>query len=160
MEKVREILERIPPIEADFVDLYFFQHIKQTDIAAIFGVSQPTVCYRLQRAIQRVKYLLEVPKLDLMVLRQDLREFFTDPLDIDIMVYMYETTCQSESAKRLGVSQGLVRHRFVRSIAKMNRSASMQFYGEIFSFVSLNLNLLREVQRPFPKVRSGFVLDS
>ena len=103
---------------------------------------------------------MEVPKLDLMVLRQDLREFFTDPLDIDIMVYMYETTCQSESAKRLGVSQGLVRHRFVRSIAKMNRSASMQFYGEIFSFVSLNLNLLREVQRPFPKVRSGFVLDS
>lgn len=160
IDRVRTILTRLPVIEADFIDLYFFRHIRQTDIAAIFGVSQPTVCYRLQRAIQRIKYLLEVPKVDSANLRTDLRRFFTDPMDIEILVLMYETTCQSETAKRLGVTQGFVRHRFIRSSKRMNTHPSMQFYGEVFSTVARNLNLLREVQRSFPTIRSGYVLDS
>lgn len=160
IERVRKILDRLPVIEADFIDLYFFRHVRQTDIAAIFGVSQPTVCYRLQRAIQRIKYLLEVPKIELEALRTDLRRFFTDPMDIEILVLMYETTCQSETAKRLGVTQGFVRHRFIRSTKRMTSHPAMHFYGEVFSTVSRNLNLLREVQRSFPTIRSGYVLDS
>ena len=150
IEKVRKILDQLPVIEADFVDLYFFKHVRQTDIAEIFGVSQPTVCYRLQRAIQRIKYLLEVPKVEASELRSELGRFFSDPMDIDILVLMYETTCQSETAKRLGVTQGFVRHRFIRSLEKMNHHSSMQFYGDVFSAVADNLNLLREVQRTYP----------
>ena len=160
IEKVRKILERLPSIEADFIDLYFFRHIRQTDIAAIFCVSQPTVCYRLQRAIQRIKYLLEVPTLDPEVLRGDLKRFFTDPTDIEILILMYETTCQSETAKRLGVTQGFVRHRFIRSTRRMVVHPPMRFYGEVFTTVADNLNLLREVQRSFLTIRSGFMLDS
>jgi DNA-directed RNA polymerase specialized sigma24 family protein len=160
IERVRKILDRLPVIEADFIDLYFFRHLRQTDIAAIFGVSQPTVCYRLQRGIQRIKYLLEVPKVNAVTLRSDLRRFFTDPTDIEILVLMYETTCQSETAKRLGVTQGFVRHRFVRSTKRMNSHPAMRFYGEVFTVVSDNLNLLREVQRTLPAVRGGYVLDS
>lgn len=160
IERVKKILDRLPVIEADFIDLYFFRHVRQTDIAAIFGVSQPTVCYRLQRAIQRIKYLLEVPKLDIETLRINLKRFFTDPMDIDILVLMYETTCQSETAKRLGVTQGFVRHRFIRSTKRMSTHPTMQFYGEVFTTVAGNLNLLREVQRSFPTIRSGYVLDS
>jgi predicted DNA-binding protein (UPF0251 family) len=160
IDRVRKILERLPSIEADFIDLYFFKHIRQTDIAAIFGVSQPTVCYRLQRAIQRIKYLLEVPKIEVDTLRSDLKRFFTDPVDIEILVLMYETTCQSETAKRLGVTQGFVRHRFIRSTRRMATNQAMHFYGEVFTTVSKNLNLLREVQRTFPTIRSGYVLDS
>ncbi len=160
IERVRKILDRLPVIEADFIDLYFFRHLRQTDIASIFGVSQPTVCYRLQRGIRRIKYLLDVPKVDEGTLRSDLRRFFTDPMDIEILVLMYETTCQSETAKRLGVTQGFVRHRFVRSTKKLSSHPLMQFYGEVFTVVSDNLNLLREVQRTIPAVRSGYVLDS
>jgi predicted DNA-binding protein (UPF0251 family) len=160
IERVRKIMERLPVIEADFIDLYFFRHIRQTDIAAIFGVSQPTVCYRLQRAIQRIKYLLGVPKADPEEMRSNLKRFFTDNMDIEILVLMYETTCQSETAKRLGVTQGFVRHRFIRSTKRMLSHPSMRFYGEIFITVSENLNLLREVQRSFPTIRSGYVLDS
>jgi len=160
IDRVRKILDRIPVIEADFIDLYFFRHIRQTDIAAIFGVSQPTVCYRLQRAIQRIKYLLEVPKIEPCALRSDLKRFFTDPLDVEILILMYETTCQSETAKRMNVTQGFVRHRFIRSTQRMSSHPSMHFYGEIFTTVSDNLNLLREVQRSTPATRSGFVLDS
>ena len=32
---------------------------------------------------------------------------------------MYQTTCQSEAAKQMGISQGKVRHRFIRTIEKM-----------------------------------------
>ncbi|NBY14027.1 MAG: sigma-70 family RNA polymerase sigma factor, partial [Betaproteobacteria bacterium] len=50
VEVVRKVLDRLPPREADFVDLYFFKKVRQTTIAALFNVSQPTICYRLQRA--------------------------------------------------------------------------------------------------------------
>jgi DNA-directed RNA polymerase specialized sigma24 family protein len=160
IEKVRSILDILPPIEADFVDLYFFRHVKQTDIAAIFGVSQPTVCYRLNRAIQRIKYYLMIPRLDLNDLRSTLSEFLTDPIDVDIMVFMFETTCQSETAKRLGVTQGLVRHRFIRSIDRMKRAPHMMYYADMFAQVSVNLNILREVRRPFSSARTSYILDT
>lgn len=147
MEKVRKMLDFLPPVEADFVEMYFFRRIKQTDIASIFGVSQPTVCYRLYRAIDRIKFLLILPKVDVDQMRKDLSKFMDDPMDIDIMMFMYETTCQSESAKRLKVSQGLVRHRFIRSIKKMQMDESMQFYGEIFAMIAANLNIMRDVRR-------------
>lgn len=159
ISKVKGIMESLPPIEYDFIDLYFFRHLKQTDIAAIFGVSQPTVCYRLQRAISRIKFLLQLPQVDHKEMRKDLSGFLSDPMDIEIMVYMYDTTCQSEAAKRLGVSQGLVRHRFIRTIERMNRIDSMSFYADLFSMIALNLNILREVRRSTNTIRLDCVID-
>lgn len=159
ISKVRGIMESLPPIEYDFLDLYFFRHLKQTDIASIFGVSQPTVCYRLQRAINRIKFLLQVPQVSNEDMRRDLSRFLSDPMDIDIMIYMYNTTCQSEAAKRLGVSQGLVRHRFIRTIDRMSRHESMSFYADLFSTISKNLNILREVRRSTNSIRTNCVID-
>jgi len=149
--KVKEIMEAfLPPREADFIDLYFFRRLRQTDIAAIFRVSQPTVCYRLQRATARIQFILGLPDIGTVQLRERIQEFLRDPLDVDIMVLMYETTCQSEVAKRLGVSQGLVRHRFIRSIKQMHKDEDMEEYAELFSTIAENLNILREVQRNPP----------
>jgi DNA-directed RNA polymerase specialized sigma24 family protein len=159
ISKVKAIMESLPPIEYDFIDLYFFRHLKQTDIAAIFGVSQPTVCYRLQRAINRIKFLLQLPQVDHNEMRRDLGRFLSDPMDIDIMVYMYDTTCQSEAAKRLGVSQGLVRHRFIRTIDRMGRNESMSFYADLFAMIAQNLNILREVRRSTNTIRLDCVID-
>lgn len=121
LERVRGILDQLPACEADFIDLYFFRQRKQTDIAEIFGVSQPTVCYRLQRATARAKYLLSLPNVEEDEIKDAMAKVLDDPLDIDVMGLMYETTCQSEVAKRLGVSQGKVRHRFIRAIDRMNQ---------------------------------------
>lgn len=149
LERVRGILDRIPPREADFVDLYYFKQKRQTDIANIFRVSQPTVCYRLQRAAERIRFLLQLPAFDVEAARPTIRATLDDPTDVEIMVRMYETTCQSEVAKIMGVSQGFVRHRFIRSISRLKAAG----HGEIatmFSIIAANLNILREVQRPFP----------
>jgi predicted DNA-binding protein (UPF0251 family) len=147
ISRVKEIMEELPPREADFIELYYFQKLKQTDIATIFSVSQPTVCYRLQRATSRIQFILELPDVNPEDLKQDLKSFLDDPLDVKIMILMFETTCQSEVAKRLEVSQGLVRHRFIRSIRKMEQDEKMAAYGRLFDTIASNLNILREVQR-------------
>ena len=148
IDRVRSVVNQLPPREADFVELYYFLKLKQTDIAFIFGVSQPTVCYRLARAADRIRFLLNIPHVEEGSLTNDLAGFLSDPLDVQIMILMWKTTCQSEVAKQLDVSQGLVRHRFLRSLARMRTSARLAKYVAIFDYISSNLNILREVQRP------------
>lgn len=167
IEQVRDIMESLPPREADFVDLYYFRRLKQTDIAALFGVSQPTVCYRLQRATARIQFLLQLPRVEESDLRGDLAGFLADPLDVEIMMLMWTTTCQSVVAKTLGVSQGLVRHRFLRAVKKMREfieagedpEGRFSLYVRLFEFISANLNILREVQRPAWDTRVTHRLD-
>ena len=74
-QSVRELMADLPLREADFVELYFFNHKTQTDIAEIFKVSQPTVCYRLQRATARIRFVLSLPDISV--------EFATEPNHTD-----------------------------------------------------------------------------
>ena len=159
LERIREIVEDLPPREADFVELYFFRHLKQTDIASIFKVSQPTVCYRLQRATLRIQFMLSLPDVTAEDIEEAMRGFLADPKDVEIMVLMYKTTCQSEVAKRLGVTQGLVRHRFMRATQKMQNNQEMGTYAQVFDAISKNLNILREVQRNAWDARVTHVVD-
>lgn len=148
IDRVRSVVDQLPPREADFIELYYFRRLRQTDIASLFGVSQPTVCYRLARAADRIRFLLNLPHVDEESLNNDLAGFLADPLDVQIMILMWRTTCQSEVAKQLTVSQGLVRHRFLRSLARMRANARLAKYVAVFDYISMNLNILREVQRP------------
>lgn len=147
LDRVKSVIEQLPPREADFVDLYYFKKLKQTEIANIFGVSQPTVCYRLARAADRIRFLLYLPTIDEKTLCNDLSGFLSDPLDVQIMILMWKTTCQSEVAKMLGVSQGLVRHRFLRSLSRLRPNARFAKHVAVFDCVFSNLNIMREVQR-------------
>lgn len=147
LDRVRTVLGDIPAREADFVELYFFQRVRQTAIAAIFNVSQPTVCYRLQRAAARIKYLLDVPPYDPYRIEEDLSGVLGDPIDVQIMLGMIKTTCQSEVAKEMGVTQGFVRHRYLRSVSSLEGLPGMSHYVSLFNHISSNLNILREVQR-------------
>lgn len=148
INRIQDFMEDIPAREADFLSLYYFQHMNQTGIAKLFGVSQPTVCYRLQRAAKRIRFLLELPDLPLDVVTEHMLNFFPDPVDAWILIHMWETTCQSEAASRLGITQGKVRHRFMRSLDRLAVADKMQTYATVFKNVAANLNILREVQRP------------
>lgn len=159
IEDIRSVLGKLPPREADFVELYFFRHKKQTDIAHIFGVSQPTVCYRLQRATTRIRFLMEMPDVEPKKLRRDLRGFLTDPIDVEVMVGMYDTKCQSSVAKKLNVSQGFVRHRFIRTIERMANVPTMETYASLFRVISQNLSILREIRRIEKEETPIFTVD-
>jgi DNA-directed RNA polymerase specialized sigma24 family protein len=156
--RVKNIIETLPPREADFVELYYFKHLKQTDISNIFQVSQPTVCYRLQRATSRIQFLLNLPEVSIDSMKKELIKYLKDSLDVDILVEMYKTTCQSEVAKILNVSQGLVRHRFIRSLKRLEKSPEASDYLKIFKAISNNLNVLREVQKTANEPKMSYVL--
>jgi len=159
LERVREILDDLPDREADFINLYFFCHKTQTDIADIFKVSQPTVCYRLQRATKRIQFLLSLPDVTIEEMELAMQGFLSDPEDVQIMVQMYRTTCQSEVAAQLNITQGKVRHRFIRSTKRMQENPNMSKFAEIFTAISGKLNIRREVQRPAWESKIEFLID-
>ena len=147
LDVVRSLLDQLPPREADYIELYFFQRLRQTAIAQLFNVSQPTVCYRLQRGAQRLRFLLDLPEYTMGDMEKDLQGVITDHVDISIMLGMVRTTCQSDVARELGVTQGFVRHRFLRTIGRLERMSGMGTYVEIFRLVEGNLNILKNTSR-------------
>lgn len=153
MEQIKTTLSYLPDMEADFFDLYYVQHKSQIDIAKIFGKSQPTVHYRLKKARKRIKFVLSLPDFTDAEIRQQLSSVLADQEDVNIMALMYQTTCQSEVAKMLGTSQGKVRHRFMRSIAKLRKHPEVAVLTKVFVEISENLTILREVSfKTKPKV--------
>jgi predicted transcriptional regulator len=119
LEKIKSVLDRLPAREADLIRLYFFLDKKQMDIAEIFGITQAAVSYRIKRALSRIRFLVEMPDLDKEAIHDLMSEMMHTELDAHIFTEMYFITCQSEVANQLNVSQGLVRHRFIRLLRYM-----------------------------------------
>ena len=158
------LLQQIPKIEADIIHLHYFRGKTQTDIARIFSIKQSAVHYRIHRGIRRIRFLMERPPIDEDVLRTDLRTIGldntvpgTDVTDIDILITMYHSTCQSVVAAQLDLTQGLVRHRFLRAVARIQVESDEPFvtYGTAFRMIRENLNILHEVNPQHPFARAG-----
>jgi DNA-directed RNA polymerase specialized sigma24 family protein len=115
---IEKYLDRIPEREADLIERYFKHGMKQEQIARLFGITQAAVSYRLHRGIKRIQFLRTIPELNESDFETDLYPYFSDQ-DREILWRMYLTTCQSEVAKQMGLTQGRVRHRFFRSLAQM-----------------------------------------
>ncbi len=157
--RVEPLLDRIPKREADLIYLYYIEKKRQADIAEIFGVTQAAISYRLDRGLQRIKFLLSIPQVTEVEMRTDLALIFK-PIDIDILVGMWATTCQSEVAANLGLTQGRVRHRFFKAVhmleAEAAKDAVFEPYRKIFSAIaSKRFNILREVKLPQWANRGG-----
>lgn len=158
-ERIVPLLDRIPQREADLICLYYIQKKRQADIADIFGVTQAAISYRLDRGLQRIKFLLEIPPVTEEDLRRDLPLVFKE-IDVSILVGMWQTTCQSEVASRLGLTQGRVRHRFFKAVKTLAEAASSEPkfvpYHKVFSAISSKrFNILREVKLPQWANRGG-----
>ncbi len=157
--RIAPLLDRIPKREADLIYLYFIQRKRQADIAEIFEVTQAAISYRLDRGLQRIKFLLSIPQVTEEDLRRDLALKF-EQIDVDILVGMWETTCQSEVAAKLDLTQGRVRHRFFNAVKALERfsidSEIYKPYHKIFvSIASKKFNILREVKLPQWAGRGG-----
>lgn len=111
-------LKRIPEREADLIELYHKDKMKQEQIAKLFGITQAAVSYRLHRGIRRIQFLRTIPELDDGLFQVELSQSF-ESQDLEILWRMYVTTCQSEIAKQMGLTQGRVRHRFFRALQKL-----------------------------------------
>jgi len=121
LEKIKAVMDRLPAREADLVRLYFFLNKKQTDIAEIFNITQAAVSYRIKRALNRIRFLIEIPEVTKDDLYADLLPVMPTKLDARIFAEMFESTCQSEVAEILDISQGRVRHRFIANLARLGQ---------------------------------------
>lgn len=152
-DRIEPLLDLIPLREADIIFLYFLHGKRQADIAEIFNITQAAVSYRLSRGIKRVQFLLNIPQVTEEQLREDLPQVFSSQLDVDILVGMWRTTCQSEVASELRVTQGCVRHRFFKAVDKLREAAKkderLEPYSQIFGAIAMKkFNILREVKLP------------
>jgi len=159
-DKVSALLDRIPKREADLLYLYFIEKKRQADIAAIFDVTQAAVSYRLDRGLKRIKFLLDLPHITQEEMQEDLPDVPFKEIDINILCGMWETTCQSEVANRLGLTQGRVRHRFFKAVDVLKvaaaRDTRFEPYHKVFSAISAKkFNILREVKLPQWAGRGG-----
>lgn len=151
-DRIAPLLDRIPQREADLIYLYFVEKKRQADIAIIFGVTQAAISYRLDRGLKRIKFLLSIPQIQEEDLRRDLPEVFK-AIDVDILVGMWQTTCQSEVANQLRLTQGRVRHRFFKAVKVLQEVSAKDSrylpYYKVFSAISgKRFNILREVKLP------------
>jgi hypothetical protein len=82
-------------------------------------------------------------------------------IDVDILVGMWKTTCQSEVANQLKLTQGRVRHRFFKAVKVLEdaakRETKFEPYYKVFSALSVGkrFNILREVKLPQWQDRGG-----
>jgi hypothetical protein len=151
LDKIMPLLDCLPPREADILKLFYMQGKKQVELAKMFRVTQAAICYRINRGIQRLKFLLEMPDVEPGEMKQDLLELF-DEQDVRILLLMYKYTCQSQVAKEIGSTQCSVRHRFLKAIKRLNQEKELdekfEKYHELFKMISQNLNILHEITHP------------
>jgi DNA-directed RNA polymerase specialized sigma subunit len=157
--RIAPLLDRIPKREADLIYLYFIQKKRQADIAVIFNVTQAAISYRLDRGLKRIKFLLSIPQVTEEDIRRDLPAIFKE-IDVNILVGMWQTTCQSQVAENLGLTQGRVRHRFFKAVRVLKEAAERDEtfapYYKVFSAISgKKFNILREVKLPQWANRGG-----
>ena len=152
---VRDVLDFIPQWEADLIEMFFFTQMRQTDIGHVFKVSQPTVCYRLQRAATRIHFLLNVVHVTEEEMVEDFKPLTTDPFDLDVLLNMFRTTCQSETAEELGSTQSMVRHRFLSLLNRISSYPEIESkYRKTMELIRDNSNILRDVSR---KTKEGAI---
>lgn len=121
-ERIEPHLTSLAPTEQDIIDLLIFRRKTQSEVAAILGVTQAAISYRLQRAISKLQFLASVPILTEPQIRAALSPHIA-PMDVEILVGMWRTTCQSEVAAQIGLSQGRVRHRFFSTLSRLQKLA-------------------------------------
>jgi hypothetical protein len=122
---------------------------RQADLAQVFEVTQAAISYRLKRAIQRLKYLVEIPEGVEDDLEQLLPEVVTDPKTLQVVREMWVMTSQSHVAAKLGITQGQTRFKFMGALKRLEKAAETDprftRLAQAIRKLSENFNILAEI---------------
>jgi hypothetical protein len=144
--RIAPLLDRLPPKEADMIEMYFLHHKREVDIGEIFGITQAGVSYRLRKATERIRWLASVPPIAEADVRTVLPGWGFSKSDVELLALMWETTNATEVARRMGIRQAQSRHRFLALVTRLrklaNLDATMKPYAEYFEAVKSSSNIL------------------
>lgn len=139
---VLEEMEKISPLEADIIELHL-KGISQSLLGKIFGFTQPNIHYRLNRATERLKMMVQIEDFDEEELTERLGTVFRNEKDLKVMVYIYLWSSQSKVAKLIGESQGKVRYRFMKGLKVLEEIGELSDIYKSLKLVGENISLLR-----------------
>ena len=160
LDDFRLFVDKLPQREIDLIEMYYKKRKKQKEIADFFGLTQGAISHRLSRARKRLAFLRDMPKLTGNI--RDLLKRDFETFDIDVIINMVETTCQSKTAEILNdmyklkgrdkMTQVKVRHKFDRYIEKLKKlkknSAEYKNCYNLLVYIKNNLYMLYEVILP------------
>lgn len=159
-EDFEPFLDKLPSKERDLIRLYYYQDKKQKEIAEIFSVTQGAISHRLSRAGKRLRFLRDMPKLEVDI-DLVLKPYF-EPFEIDLINTMISTTCQSKTAEILNekynligdekMTQVKIRHKFERFIERLKKNKrkdeNLAICFKLLKYIQKNLYMMHEVVLP------------
>lgn len=152
LDDLKPYLAMLPKKEADLILMYHVLKKDQKEIAKILNLSQGGVSHRIARARERLRFLISIPKFTRNELLEDLKSVIEEEIDLVIMWELYRTTCQSQVAEIVGMTQSRVRHRFMKCLRileeKSQAKPELERYFQAFTQISNNFNILHEISLP------------
>jgi hypothetical protein len=153
-------IPRLPEFERTLIDCYM-HHMGQKEIGLALGCTQGAISSRLRRAMRRLSFMKRLDNFNLVNFEKDLNTFF-DPIDLEIIKGMIQTTSQSQTALIVNSTLGLsdsekmnqikVRHRYIRCLEKLKNlkqtDPKYEHYYILLEFIKNNLYTLSEVKHP------------
>lgn len=139
--------------------VYAEQGLTQKEIAQNLHLTQGAISSRISRIKKRLRFLKKLYTYNWENIDDDLGRFFS-PLELELFKGMIETTCQSETARRLNImfnlqesqrmNQVKVRHKFnlcSERLKKIKMDESLKTnYVHILWLIRNNLYCLHEIR--------------
>jgi predicted transcriptional regulator len=147
LTRLRLLLDRIPPVERDVIELYYFHDKRQDVIARMLHLSQQAVSHRLHSAYRRITFLLEQPEVSAPQMQRDLTALLPNTFTVRVFCDFAVTSSQTVTARRLGVPQQRICWHLNAGLKVLRESPSMDavFYLKYFEDLRQHRNILREV---------------
>lgn len=82
-----KFLEHLPKIDQETARLYYIDRLSQTQIANMLGVCQAAVSYRLKCIMGRIKFIIKMPTLNPLQVREDFAKIF--PPELHEFAYLF-----------------------------------------------------------------------
>jgi predicted transcriptional regulator len=161
-EKLKEYSQyayRLSEYEQKVYEYIIIKGYRQEDAAKILSITQGAVSSKLSRILERLKFLKIICAFDLTKIDEDLKDIL-NPIERETLRALAETTCQSETAKRMNLmfnlsgkkamTQVKIRHKFHKAWDKLRRENKQSYrpYVTLFGYIQDNLYTMHEVKLP------------
>lgn len=146
IRQMRGMLQALPPRELDILFSLEVADNNQDEIKGRFRVHQPNISYRLEQARNRLLLSKKISSIcSDTFFRSTLYAAGLSEPSVQAILGIVKTTCQSATAKILGITQGSVRYLFLRSMKILEGSQveGVDKVLEVMNLVSRNYNKRR-----------------
>jgi hypothetical protein len=147
LDRVRALLDRVPPVERDVVELYYWGNKKQDVIGRMLGLSQQAVSHRLHSAYRRIIFMLQQQEVAPRQMHADLSLLIPNAFTVRVLCDFAVTSSQTVTAQRLGVPQQRICWHLNAGLRVLKEANDLDavFYVTYFEDLRRNRNILREV---------------